>query len=266
VNSGGRTRLRRGPAFGPLYVQKPFYPEDELAHVYLLHPPGGVAGGDRLQIEIATDTGSSALFTTPAATKFYRSAGACARLAVQLQVGSDSSLEWLPQENLFFSGCSARLDTQIQLDSGARFIGWDLNCLGRPASADTFTTGTVDARLRLTRKSSAEAEQVVIQERNLWQAGSELLQAQWGLAGQSVIGTLYATPFDRDRLELLQRNLAAAGPQPASSALTLIEDVLVVRMLTNSGMEARAWLELVWRTLRPLVLARVASTPRIWNT
>src|SRR5262245_10241542 len=76
---GARTVLARRASVGPLVVQRPFYPEGGVAHVYLVHPPGGVVGGDQLRLSVLAEEGAHALLTTPAATKFYRSDGRVAR-------------------------------------------------------------------------------------------------------------------------------------------------------------------------------------------
>ena len=73
---GSRSLMRRLHQSGPLTVQKPFYPEGPVCHTYLLHPPGGIVGGDGLTLELGVAQGAGALLTTPAATKVYRSAGA----------------------------------------------------------------------------------------------------------------------------------------------------------------------------------------------
>ncbi len=39
-----RTVISKREHKGPLAIQRPFYPEDDVCHVYLLHPPGGVVG------------------------------------------------------------------------------------------------------------------------------------------------------------------------------------------------------------------------------
>ena len=50
--SGARTVITRRRHVGPLRIQKPFYPGDGACHVYLLHPPGGLVGGDVLDVTV----------------------------------------------------------------------------------------------------------------------------------------------------------------------------------------------------------------------
>jgi urease accessory protein len=266
-HAAGRSRMYRGESFGPLYVQKPFYPEGELVHVYLLHPPGGVAGGDQLKINISAEDRAGALLTTPAANKFYRSAGLSASVQNVLSVGTGASLEWLPQENLFFGNCAVKLDTRVRLAPGARFISWDLNCFGRPASGDYFIDGDVSSSTGIYRAGHTAADdQPILFERNCWQAGSELMSAAWGLSGQGVVGTLYATPVDDEQLAFLRRSLAAYSSADSQFALTSVGNLLIARILTDSSILARKQLVEVWQALRPLVLGRSASPPRIWST
>src|SRR5689334_8281039 len=75
----GRTVVASRRHEGPLLVQRAFHPEaDGTCHLYLIHPPGGVVGGDELEVSLEVAPGAAALVSTPAATKLYRSSGATA--------------------------------------------------------------------------------------------------------------------------------------------------------------------------------------------
>ena len=137
--SNNRTILSHRKHFGPLQVQKPFYPETNgTCHVYILHPPGGVVGGDRLNISVDVNSNAHALITTPAAGKFYRSAGPIAVQKQIIKVAPKAILEWFPSENILFSGSKAQIETKVELAHDSHFVGWEISCLGRPASEMFF--------------------------------------------------------------------------------------------------------------------------------
>ncbi len=253
----GRTLLAHRARFGPLAVQRPFYPEGELCHVYLLHPPGGVAGGDRLNIRVEAAAGARALITTPGAGKFYRSAGPLAEQRVHMKVAEGASLEWLPQENILYPGADLRMETRIELAPGARFIGWEIHCLGLPANDETFREGRAAIGCRIERAGKPLLiERLVI-------AGEQDLQGPAGLRGQPVVGTLFATCEDEALLQRCRDNLHGTDIEAGA---TLLDDLLVVRRLAPSTAAARASFAELWRLLRPEVLGREAVQPRIWLT
>src|SRR3990172_7209250 len=100
-----RTVLSARRHDGPLVVQKPLYPEgDAVCHTIVVHPPGGMAGGDDIQLKARLDVNAHALLTTAGAGKWYRSVGPWARQSIQFDVSGGACLEWLPQENIIFNG------------------------------------------------------------------------------------------------------------------------------------------------------------------
>ena len=102
---GEKTCLVKKSQKGPLTVQRPFYPEGDICHSYILHPPGGVVGGDILDIEINADTSAHCLITTPGATKFYRSKNDLESIqTLHISIKKNAIVEWLPQQNIFFTG------------------------------------------------------------------------------------------------------------------------------------------------------------------
>jgi len=253
----GRTQLARRHHRGPLAVQRPFYPEGEVCHVYLLHPPGGVVGGDRLDIQVQTATGAHALLTTPGATRLYRSAGPEARVGQHLQLQAGSALEWLPQETIVFPGARARLATTIQLEADARVAAWEIQCLGRPANREPFETGELDFRLALWR-----GQVPLLLERLRVTPGT--LEGAAGLRGFPVAGTFVVSGTDDAVAEQARAALPTADQE--MFGVTRVDDVLVTRYLGHSTERARRAFAAVWGAVRPSAFGRPACPPRIWAT
>ena len=254
---GGRTVLAHRAHEGPLMVQSPFYPEGPVCHVYLLHPPGGVAGGDRLQVTCRLHEGAQALLTTPAAAKVYRSAGGRSRIEQELYLAPDATLEWLPQRTLAFSGARAHASTRIHLRGSARFLGWEVLCLGRPAAGERFERGVMRQDFELWK----DGEPLMV-ERNALDAASPLMHAAWGLSGRRALAGLLLYPAEEHLLPAARAVLERFGPGEA--AATGVDGVLACRMLSDDVGEVWDLLVRLWRTLRPRFLARAAVAPRIW--
>jgi urease accessory protein len=238
-------------------VQRPFHPEGPVCHVYLVHPPGGVVGGDQIVLQASIQPRAHALLTTPGATRFYRcGTHPRARLLQQLDV-KDGALEWLPQETIVFSGARACIRTEVRLQADARFIGWEICCLGRPASGEDFEHGELQQDVLLWRDGVP-----LLFDRLRLTGGSEALESAWGLAGARVCGTFLGYPGSDSMLADL-RALQTPGVQ---SALTLVDGLLHGRAISGSGEALRRHFTALWTCLRPALLRRFAIPPRIWAT
>ncbi len=253
-------------------MQRPFYPEgDSVCHVALLHPPGGVVGGDELRIAVALDADAHALVTTPAAGKFYRSAGPFARQAQLLTVAAGAALEWLPQENIVYSGARVHALTRVELQGDARFLGWEILCLGRPAAGETFIAGEYRQDFELWR----DGEPLYL-ERGRYAGDDAILGARWGLQGQPVSATLVGTGAAPDLVNAIRaRWEALKAPPPPNSfpegegelvAASQLDGVLLCRYLGPSAARARRLFTLAWGLLRPAMLGRPPCPSRFWNT
>lgn len=252
----GRTVLARRHR-GPLQVQKALYPEGEaLCHTVLIHPPGGIAGGDALEIAATAHDGAGALVTTPGATKWYKANGRQASQRVTMRVGG--ALEWLPQETIVFDQADVRSELLVDVADDAATIGWDIVALGRSAAGEAFTKGRFAQTIRL-----ADAGRLEWIERTRLDGGDALLDSPVGLAGRRVFGCLWAVGprWRDDDLEALRERLPAEAP-----ITRLAPRLLVARVLATGTQAARCLLEAVWRELRPRVLGRAAVAPRIWAT
>ncbi|AKA26905.1 urease accessory protein UreD [Pseudomonas chlororaphis] len=242
---------------GPLRVQKHLYAEGpEVCQHIIVHPPGGIAGGDRLQIRASVDRDAWAQLTSPGAAKWYRATGP-AYQTLELTIAAGATLEWLPQETIVFSAAQAELSTRIELQGDARLFYWDVVALGRPASDERFEQGHFHSRLDIRRDG-----QLLWHERQRLVGGDGLLDSPIGLDGQPVFATLLASgEIDAELLERC-RSLGHA----VRGDLTQLPGLLVARCLASETLLARAWLIDLWRLLRPALLGREALPPRIWNT
>ena len=238
---------------GPLVVQKPLYPEgDAVCHAIVVHPPGGIAGGDELALSATVGAEGAALLTTPAAAKWYRSAGAWARQDAAFDV--TGTLEWLPQETIVFDGALARMTTTIELAPGARYLGWEILCLGRTGSGERFARGACRVATEIRR-----AGKLLWLERGRIDGGGALLDSPAGFGGRTVCATLLATGE-------VDAELAAACRGVPDVALSRLPGLLVARYLGDSSERAKRSLTRIWSLLRPALLGRAAAEPRIWRT
>ena len=254
---GDSTRPVQRRHLGPLRVQKHLYAEGpQVCQHIIVHPPGGIAGGDRLNISASVGRDAWAQITSPGAAKWYRAAGP-AYQQLKLQVAAGATLEWLPQETIVFSAAQAELSTAIDLEGDARLFYWDVVALGRPASGERFDLGHFQAQLDIRRDG-----QLLWHERQRIVGADGLLDSPIGLDGQPVFATLLVTgEIDSDLLERC-RSL----PHAVRGDLTQLPGLMVARCLASEALLARGWLIDVWRLLRPALLGREAMPPRIWNT
>lgn len=257
---GERSVLVRRSHVGPLVVQRPLYPEgDAVCHTVLVHPPAGIAGGDRLQVTVQVDDGAHALLTTPGAGKWYRSAGAAGALVQRIAVAAGGVCEWLPQESIVYDGALGELATEVRLQGDACFIGSEMLCFGRTAAGERFGRGEMAMRIRIERDGRPQWL-----ERGVLRGGDALLGAAVGLQGQPVSGSfIVASPrCDADLLAAWRDIVPAAG----EGGVTLLPGLLVARWLGPACEPGREWFARLWASVRPAVAGRAAETPRIWNT
>lgn len=260
ARQGPRTVLAARQHSGPLAVQKPLYPEGHaVCHSIILHPPAGMAGGDQVEIAAAAEPGSHALLTTPGAGKWYRSAGPEAGQRLDFHLDQSSVLEWLPQETIVFDGARAALHTEVRLAPGACYLGWDILCLGRTACGERFNSGSLTLRTRLW-----SGDKLLWLERGRIEGGGSVLASAAGLGGHPVCATLLAAGQDIGADLLAECRAAQQGDR--NFGITALPRLLIARYLGGSAETARRRFTRLWEVLRPALLGRAATAPRIWNT
>ncbi len=249
---------------GPLRILQSLYPEgDAICHNVLVHPPGGLVGGDTLDIDVTAAAGSHGLITTPGATRFYRSDGELALQRTQLRLEAGARIEWLPLEAICYSGCRAENRLRMELAPGAELLGWDVTALGLPGAGKPFDRGSLQQHL--------EAPGVWLERGRIEAADKRLLQSPLGLAGHRCIASLFfvsgspQTRARRDALLAIARDLAAAHALDASAGATSPHpEIVVLRVLAPVVEPAMQLLRQVWLAWRAELWQLPASSPRIW--
>ena len=267
THAGVARTLVRDRHDGPLRILASLYPEgDAVCHNVLVHPPGGVVGGDRLAIDIDVGAGAHALVTSAGATRFYRSAGEVATQTVRARIGEGARLEWLPLETLAYSGCEVENRASFELAPGAQAIGRDVLALGLPASNAAFARGRFVQHLELPGRW---IERSVIDAA----ADQRLLDSGLGWAGQRVLGTLWiagGSRFDaalvEDLLEAARATCAAHPLDRFGGASAAHEGIVVLRLLGPRVEPVMQLMTQVWSRWRERAWGLSACVPRVWRT
>jgi urease accessory protein len=263
AREGGRS-VARFAHDGPLRILQSISPEgDDVCHNVLVHPPGGLVGGDTLQVDVTAAAGTHGLVTTPGATRFYRSNGEPAVQDVRVHLGEGARLEWLPLEALYYSGCRAENRLHMELAPGAQLLGWDVAALGLPQAGQPFVRGSVLQHLEL-QGAWLERGRIAAEDRRL-------MDGPLGLAGQRCLASLFLAcgaelpRLQRDELLEAARAVIGAHPLAASAGATAPGPrIVVVRVLAPLVEPALQLLKAIRRVWRPLLWQRDTADPRGW--
>ncbi len=250
---------------GPLRILQSLYPEGpQICHNVLVHPPGGLIGGDTLELHVNAAAGSHGAITTPGATRFYRSEGELALQTTHLRLEAGSRLEWLPQEALCYSGCNAENRLHLDVAPDAELIGWDVTALGLPNADQPFMQGSLHQHIEVP---GAWLERATISAQD-----TRLLDSPAGMGGHRCMATLFlacGTALTRTRRE---RALDSARATIASHALASTAGatsphprVMVVRVLAPVVEPAMELIRKVREVWRAEMWSISASNPRIWS-
>ena len=251
---------------GPLRILRSLYPEgDAICHNVLVHPPGGLVGGDTLDMKFNVASGAHGLVTTPGATRFYKSLGKHALQRTHVKLDAGARMEWLPLEAICYSGCLAENRLTMDLAPDAELMGWDVTAFGLPSAGQPFDAGHFCQHI--------EVPGVWLERATIKALDTLLLNSPLGMAGQRCMATLFfvaGSKLERTRRQAAldkAREVINAHPLCATAGATSPDgQVVVVRVLAPVVEPAMALLKQVWLVWRNHFWQKTAASPRIWST
>jgi urease accessory protein len=185
---------------GSLRVRFPS-PEGEGLSAVFVNTAGGIAGGDRIDIEIAADEGASLTVTTAAAEKVYRAAGKPAELSILLKAAEGARLCWLPQETILFDCARIARRIDVDLAEGASLLLCEIIVFGRAAMGETMRHGEFVDRWRVRYGGRLVFAETIRLEGDI---GNKLARPAVA-AGGAAIGTALFVPGDQGFLERIRQ-------------------------------------------------------------
>ncbi len=234
---------------GSLRVRFPSPEGDGLSGVFV-NTAGGVAGGDRFDIDVTASEVARLTLTTAAAETIYRAPGAPAELNIALKVGAGAHLSWLPQETILFDRAKVRRRFDIELNEAASLLLCEIVVFGRAAMGERMSRGEFVDRWRLSRGGRLVFAETVRLDGDIGDKLARRAVAKGGAA----IGTALIVPGDETLVERLREASASFAGEVGISAWN---GFAMARFCAQDAAALRADMM--------AVLARTgAALPRLW--
>jgi urease accessory protein len=209
----GVTRRRQLHESGSLRVRFPS-PEAQGLSAVFVNTAGGIAGGDRFDIDIAAGEGAWLTVTTAAAEKIYRAQGPAAQLSIALTAAANSHLAWLPQETILFDRARVNRRIDIDLAESASLLLCEIVVFGRAAMGEKMLTGSFVDRWRLRRGGRLVFAETVRLDGDI----GEKLACPAVAKGGAAIGTALIVPGDEALVTRIREASESFGGEVGISA------------------------------------------------
>jgi urease accessory protein len=246
----GVTRRRHLHESGSLRVRFPS-PEAEGLSAVFVNTAGGVAGGDRFDIDIAAGEGAQLTVTTAAAEKVYRAQGPAAQLNIALKVAAGARLNWLPQETILFDRARVQRRIDIDLAESASLLLCEIVVFGRAAMGERMQAGEFVDRWRLKRGGRLVFAETVRLDGDIGEKLKKPAVANGGVA----IGTALIVPGDET---LVERIREVANSLSGEVGISCWNGFAMARFCAQDAAKLRADMMAV------LGRASGSALPRLW--
>jgi urease accessory protein len=244
---------------GPLRIQKALYPEGPSScHAVLIHPPGGIAAGDYLQIDIDVQPKAHAVVTTPAATKWYGSFhGGKASQHVHMSVAD--RLEWLPAETIVFDRAQVQSQITVDLKQQGSMVGWDLLIFGRSGSHERFEQGQFEQTLDIQL-----CGETIWTDRLYLLGNDALFDSMVGLDGHHALSCFWAVASEEVAFE--SKHMEGLRQAAPGLSFTQLHPRLIVGRGLDDPIQLRSQLQHAWRWFKQGYWQSKSQDLRLWFT
>ncbi len=256
----GVTRLADLYQHDPCRALFPYAEPGDIPQAVIVTTSGGLTGGDCIAVSLGMGAGARALVTTQAAEKIYRSRGDDTHFSTAIDVADGAWLEWLPQETILFDGARFRRETRIALAATARLLAAEIVVFGRTARGEAFAAGRYADRWRIWRGGRL----VWADALGTGSPPGPALAHPAGFGGAVAIATLvHAGP---EAPSLLAPARAWLEALPMRAGVTLVNGVLIARILGTNSQHLRSAVAQIWGNIRHAAVNLPAAVPRSWYT
>jgi urease accessory protein len=224
----------------------------------LINTGGGMAGGDRANVQIGLEAGAEVLCTTQSAEKIYRTENDTAEVDARVVLGVGAKLEWLPQETILFEGARFARRLAIDLAADASLLLVEAVTFGRIAMGER----DIDASIRDSWRIRREGRLVFAEELRLDHAAATLDRIGVGQGARAIATILIVAPDPQAQLEKLRAALGAAferDDEPLEGGATAFDGLVLARLISPSPARLRAALVTV------MIALRGRAAPRVWS-
>lgn len=247
----GKTVLTHSRFSHPWYSFPPLYLDDTgCATTFLINPSGGLVGGDDLSLVAKLQEDTHVLFTTPSATKVYRTLQSPAVQSIDVSVGPNAILEWVPELTIPFAGSHFDQTINIGLDTGASLILWDALAAGRVARGEQWAFSHFSNQIKITLSDGKSLE-----ERYVLAPTQDTLsltfEQEWNYVGSFyIISDKVSSSTWEQTKEELETVIERHSRQVLGGVSETSLPGLVVKVMMRSAQELNTVLEEMWNVVR----------------
>jgi urease accessory protein len=234
----GRTQLARLAEAGGFRAKFP-KPDTARAEAIIVNTAGGMTGGDSLAVDLVVEEGASAIVTTQAAEKIYKSLSGTTSVSTRLVLGPGSDTIWAPQETILFDKARLVRSLEAEIDPMATALICESIVFGRLAHGENLRQAAFRDRWRIKRGGKLIFADDVRLEGDI---GAMLDRPAIAKGGRALAMVLLVAPEAEQRIDEARAALAGVGDAAAGyeCAASSLPGLVIARFLAPDPAHLRS--------------------------